>query len=83
MSNAIKVSSQLTDYLYRGHHISPDSAQALFDILADALQSRPDIVAAISADIADREDTNTKYFNDILARIDQLESTIVTGGIEL
>lgn len=47
----IQLAARLTDYLYDASLMSSNSAQALFDVLADALASRPDVVASVSEEL--------------------------------
>lgn len=47
----IQLAARLTDYLYDASLMSSTSAQALFDVLADALASRPDVVASVSEEL--------------------------------
>lgn len=68
----IQLAARLTDYLYHGSYVSSDSAQALFDVLADALEKRPDIVAGVAEDIAAREESERDWLADLNARLAQL-----------
>jgi hypothetical protein len=73
IQSSIQLAARLTDTLYQGNYISPDSAQALFDVLADALASRPDIVAGVAADLTARDEASQVLMKDILTRLDQAE----------
>ena len=73
ITSSIQLAARLTDSLFREGITSADSAQALFDILADALDKRPDIVAAVSEDLAARQQEKDDYLADVMKRLDTLE----------
>lgn len=73
ITSSIQLAARLTDALYREGITNADSAQALFDILADALERRPDIVAAVSEDLAARQQEKDDYLADVMKRLDNLE----------
>jgi len=73
ITSSIQLAARLTDSLYREGITSADSAQALFDVLADALEKRPDIVAAVSEDLAARQQEKDEYLADVMKRLDDLE----------
>lgn len=75
----IQLAARLTDSLYRENITSSDSAQALFDILTDALLARPDIVAAVAADLDEKQKAKDDYLSDIMKRLDQLEQDALLG----
>lgn len=72
----IQLAARLSDLLYQGTYIGADSAQALFDVLADALEKRPDIVASVADDLQARDESDLKFFSDIKKRIDSVEQTL-------
>jgi hypothetical protein len=73
IQSSIQLAARLTDILYRGTYVGPDSAQALFDVLADALASRPDVVAGVAADLIERDEAVHTKMRAILERLDQAE----------
>lgn len=73
ITSSIQLAARLTDALYRESIVNADSAQALFDVLADALNKRPDIVAAVSEDLAERQREKDEYLADVMKRLDDLE----------
>ena len=73
ITSSIQLAARLTDSLYREGIVNSDSAQALFDVLADALERRPDIVAAVSEDLAARQQEKDEYLADVMKRLDDLE----------
>lgn len=73
ITSSIQLAARLTDSLFREGITNADSAQALFDILADALASRPDIVAAVSEDLRERQREKDEYLADVMKRLDTLE----------
>lgn len=73
ITSSIQLAARLTDALYREGITNADSAQALFDVLADALERRPDIVAAVSEDLAERQREKDEYLADVMKRLDNLE----------
>jgi len=79
VTSAIQLAARLTDSLYRESIVSSDSAQALFDVLADALEKRPDIVASIAQELADRDEQSRKYYAEITERLMVLEQQINEG----
>lgn len=74
--SSIQLAARLSDLLYQGTYIGADSAQALFDVLADALANRPDIVASVADDLQARDENDLKFFSDIKKRIDSVEQTL-------
>ena len=72
----IQLAARLSDLLYQGTYIGADSAQALFDILSDALEKRPDVVASVADDLQARDENDLKFFSDIKKRIDSVEQTL-------
>ena len=72
----IQLAARLSDLLYQGTYVSADSAQALFDILSDALEKRPDVVAAVADDLQARDENDKAFFSDIKKRIDAIEQTL-------
>jgi len=79
IQSSIQLAARLTDSLYRENIVSSDSAQALFDVLADALASRPDIVASVAQELADRDEQSRKYYAEITERLMALEQHISEG----
>lgn len=73
ITSSIQLAARLTDSLYREGIVNSDSAQALFDILADALEKRPDVVAAVSEDLAQRQREKDDYLAEVMKRLDTLE----------
>ena len=73
ITSSIQLAARLTDSLFREGITNADSAQALFDILADALEKRPDIVAAVSEDLAERQREKDEYLADVMKRLDSME----------
>lgn len=76
----IQLAARLTDSLFREGITSADSAQALFDILTDALDKRPDIVAAVAEDLAARQQEKDDYLADVMKRLDEIEQTAFGGS---
>lgn len=74
ITSSIQLAARLTDALYREGIASADSAQALFDVLADALERRPDIVAAVAEDLAERQREKDEYLAEVVKRLDTLEA---------
>jgi len=66
--NALQLSSHLTKLLFEGGAIGADSTQALFDVLTDALAGRPDVTAAVAADVTaieeERKQRIAAYFEE-------------------
>ena len=73
ITSSIQLAARLTDALYKESIVNSDSAQALFDILTDALEKRPDIVAAVSEDLRERQREKDEYLADVMKRLDTLE----------
>lgn len=73
ITSSIQLAARLTDSLYRDGIINSDSAQALFDILADALDKRPDVVLAVSADLQERQSEQRLFYSNIMNRLDAIE----------
>jgi hypothetical protein len=73
ITSSIQLAARLTDALYRESVVNADSAQALFDVLADALEKRPDIVAAVAEDLDQRQRDSNEYLTDVMKRLDQIE----------
>lgn len=73
ITSSIQLAARLTDSLFREGIVNSDSAQALFDVLADALEKRPDIVAAVSEDLSERQREKDEYLADVMKRLDDLE----------
>lgn len=76
ITSSIQLAARLSDLLYQGTYVSADSAQALFDVLADALEKRPDIVASVADDLRARDENDLKFFSDIKKRIDAVEQAL-------
>lgn len=70
----IQLAARLVDLLYRDMYVGEDSAQALFDVLADALESRPDVVAGVSQDMDVRFSQRQDYRDHIHQVMTQLDS---------
>lgn len=73
ITSSIQLAARLTDSLYREGITNADSAQALFDVLADALAARPDVVAAVSEDLAERQREKDDYLAETMKRLDDEE----------
>lgn len=73
ITSSIQLAARLTDSLFREGIVNSDSAQALFDVLADALEKRPDIVAAVAEDLSERQREKDEYLADVMKRLDDLE----------
>lgn len=73
ITSSIQLAARLTDSLYREGIVNSDSAQALFDVLADALAARPDIVASVSADLVVRQKERDDYATEMMKRLDEIE----------
>jgi len=73
ITSSIQLAARLTDALYREGIVNSDSAQALFDVLADALEKRPDVVASVSEDLTTRQQDIDASFREVLNRLDELE----------
>lgn len=74
ITSSIQLAARLTDGLFEEGIVNSDSAQALFDVLADALEKRPDIVAAVSEDLRERQREKDDYLAEVMKRIDTLEA---------
>jgi hypothetical protein len=77
IQSSIQLAARLTDSLYRESIINSDSAQALFDVLSDALAARPDIVAAVAADLDEKQRERDDYLADVMARLDAVEQDML------
>lgn len=77
ITSSIQLAARLTDALYREGIVNSDSAQALFDILTDALDKRPDIVAAVSEDLRERQQEKDEYLAEVMARLKKLEQEYI------
>lgn len=77
ITSPIQLAARLTDALYRESIVNSDSAQALFDVLADALEKRPDIVVAVSADLAEKQQAKDDYLADVMRRLDDMEQDML------
>lgn len=73
ITSSIQLAARLTDALYRESIVNADSAQALFDILTDALEKRPDIVAAVSADLYERRQAKDEFVAEVMKRLNKIE----------
>lgn len=73
ITSSIQLAARLTDSLYREGIVNSDSAQALFDVLADALERRPDVVAAVAEDLSERQREKDEYLADVMKRLDDIE----------
>lgn len=73
ITSSIQLAARLTDALYKESIVNADSAQSLFDILADALASRPDVVAAVGEDLAERQRQKDEYLLEIVKRLNKVE----------
>lgn len=73
ITSSIQLAARLTDALYREGIVNSDSAQALFDVLTDALDKRPDVVASVSEDLTNRKQDTDASFKEVLNRLDELE----------
>ena len=73
----IQLAARLTDSLYRESIVNSDSAQALFDVLCDALEKRPDVVAAVAADLDERQREKDDYLADVMRRLDDVEQDML------
>lgn len=71
--NPISLASHLVDSLVANHVINTESGQALFDILADALAERPDIVTMVHSDFAERKKQRDDFIAMIDARLEQVK----------
>ena len=69
----IQLASRLTASLFREHIINADSVQALFDVLCDALASRPDVVASVAADLDQCQEERDDYLANVMTRLDDME----------
>lgn len=69
----IQLAARLTDSLFREGIVNSDSAQALFDVLTDALERRPDVVASVSEDLTNRQQEKDEYLESVMQRLDQME----------
>ena len=76
ITSSIQLAARLTDGLYREGIVNADSAQSLFDVLADALAARPDIVAAVAEDLAERQREKDEYLADVMERLNKLEQNL-------
>lgn len=77
ITSSIQLAARLTDSLYREGITNADSAQALFDVLADALAVRPDVVAAVSEDLAERQREKDDYLAETMKRLDDEEQDML------
>jgi len=77
IQSSIQLAARLTDSLYRESIVNTDSAQALFDVLADALEKRPDVVAAVAADLDEKQREKDDYLADVMARLDAVEQDML------
>jgi len=77
IQSSIQLAARLTDSLYRESIVNTDSAQALFDVLADALEARPDVVAAVAADLDEKQKEKDDYLADVMARLDAVEQDML------
>jgi hypothetical protein len=77
IQSSIQLAARLTDSLYRESIVNADSAQALFDVLADALEARPDVVAAVAADLDEKQKEKDDYLADVMARLDAVEQDML------
>ena len=77
IQSSIQLAARLTDSLYRESIVNADSAQALFDVLADALEKRPDVVAAVAADLDEKQREKDDYLADVMARLDAVEQDML------
>lgn len=77
IQSSIQLAARLTDSLYRESIVNADSAQALFDVLADALAARPDVVASVAADLDERQREKDDYLADVMARLDDMEQDML------
>lgn len=73
VTSSIQLAARLTDALYRDGIVNSDSAQALFDVLADALEKRPDVVAAVAEDLSERQREKDDYVADVMKRLNTIE----------
>jgi hypothetical protein len=79
ITSSIQLAARLTDALYRESIVGADSAQALFDVLCDALAHRPDVVASVAQELADRDEQSRKYYAEVTERLMKLEQHISEG----
>lgn len=80
ITSSIQLAARLTDALYRESIVNSDSAQALFDILTDALDKRPDIVAAVAEDLATRQKEKDEFVAEVMKRLNEIEQTAFGGS---
>jgi mannitol/fructose-specific phosphotransferase system IIA component (Ntr-type) len=73
ITSSIQLAARLTDSLFREGITNADSAQALFDILADALDKRPDVVAAVAEDLSERQRAKDEFVAEVMARLNKVE----------
>ena len=73
IQSSIQLAARLTDALYRESIVDADSAQALFDVLADALEKRPDVVAAVAADLDEKQKQKDDFFIEVMKRLNEVE----------
>ena len=76
ITSSIQLAARLTDGLFEEGIVNSDSAQALFDVLADALEKRPDIVAAVSEDLRERQREKDDYLAEVMERIKTIEDDV-------
>jgi len=73
ITSSIQLAARLTDGLFEEGIVNSDSAQALFDVLADALEKRPDVVAAVSEDLSERRREREEHLLAVTKWIDAQE----------
>lgn len=73
ITSSIQLAARLTDLLYRDGIVNADSAQALFDVLADALERRPDVVTAVSEDMELVQQERDEYIANVMKKLDEIE----------
>lgn len=78
ITSSIQLAARLTDGLFEEGIVNSDSAQALFDVLADALASRPDVVAAVAEDLRERQREKDEYLAEVMERIKTIEDDVNT-----
>ncbi len=78
ITSSIQLAARLTDALYREGITNADSAQALFDVLADALALRPDVVSSVSEDLVKRQQERDDYLDAVMARLNEIEKEALT-----
>lgn len=80
ITSSIQLAARLTDGLFEEGIVNSDSAQALFDVLADALERRPDIVAAVAEDLAERQRQKDDFVAEVMKRINKIEQDVFGGS---